>query len=492
MAKRTLLSDHQIDTLTTNLISTNHLNTWLESQPTDISPTKTVSLLPAEVYPETKAIFSKRPKTNPIFFGLGITKTEKIKLKEVEIEFLKKKPAEINFKKDPVNVNSFTPKLKDVKHKKIDWQINPPEITEKLSALKPEIYNLELLNPQSFNSNAFASRHQLINLDVLRTLPRIFKVKIIGLDKIKLGKIYFLKNVRLSETRLDKKLFNSINKSVRISGQALGFDKVKQLKFFSENDETEKREDKNELRPDKSLIEIVKSLLEPAEKIRIRKKQENIFYSLYKYQEEGAEFLIDNNFALLADELGMGKTVETISALKNLFRRKEIKSAIVVCQSHEIGDSNLTAATGHIDGWVGHFHKWAPELTLTVVKGTPQERASLWKKNSLIYITSYDSFFFDIEEDLVEAKKLKKIDCLIFDEAQDLFKKVLDSSKFLKSISPQFIWALSSLPVEKVKDDLNSVLIQKYPVHTTLSRSKSEVPEQIPKVNLAGELAFIR
>jgi hypothetical protein len=480
--KEPQLSFHEIDPFSTSLINAKDLNTWLVSKSTATSILKGISLFPADVYPELKAIHPKKTKTNPVFFGLGATRTERIKFSGVD-DLYKKKPAEVNFKKEPVKINVFTPKFDDLKQEKVDWQINPPEITEKLSALKPKVFNLELLNPESFNSSAFASNSQSVNVDILKTFPRIFKVKILGLDKIKLGKIYFLKNVNLSETKLDNKTFNQINKSIRITGRTFGFEKTKPLKIFGENDESERRKFfKDELIPNVSAIEIVKASLEPVEKIKVREKHENIFNSLYRYQEESAEFLIDNNYALLADELGLGKTIEAISALKNLFRTGEIKSAVVICRKHDIGDTNLAAATGYIDGWVGHFHKWAPELSFSIVKGTPQERALTWKKHSLVHIASYDSFFFDIGEDIIDSKKLKGTHCFVFDEAQDIFKKVLDSNKFLKSINPKFIWALSSLPVENVKADLNSVLIQKYPINTSLSRSRDQVSGQIPKV----------
>jgi SNF2 family DNA or RNA helicase len=477
------LSLHEIDPFTTNLIDAKPLNTWLVSQSTETSKIKGISLFAADVYPESKAIHPKKTKTNPVFFGLGTTKVERVKLNVSDSNLFKKKPAEIDFKKSPVQVNSFSPKFKDLKQENVEWQINPPEITEKLSALKPKVFNLELLNPGSFDSAAFASKHQSINVDILRALPRIFKVKILGLDKIKLGKIYFLKNVTLSESKLDKKTFNQINKSVRITGKTFGFEKAKQIKIFSENDESEKKKlFKNEPIPDISVIETVKASLEPVEEIRVREKHENIFHSLYSYQEEGAEFLINNNYALLADELGLGKTIQAISALKNLFRTKDIKSAVIICRKYDIGDHKVTDSTGYVDGWVGHLQKWAPELSLSIVKGTPQERSAIWKKKTLIHVVSYDSFFFDIGEDIIDASKLKATHCFVFDEAQDIFKKVLDSSKFLKSINPKFIWALSSLPVENVKADLNSVLIQKYPVNISLSRSRKEISGQIPKV----------
>ena len=57
----------------------------------------------------------------------------------------------------------------------------------------------------------------------------------------------------------------------------------------------------------------------------------NVFESLYNYQREGAEFLLKHKRVLLSDELGLGKTVQAISALKNLFESGRTGSALIIC-----------------------------------------------------------------------------------------------------------------------------------------------------------------
>jgi SNF2 family DNA or RNA helicase len=49
----------------------------------------------------------------------------------------------------------------------------------------------------------------------------------------------------------------------------------------------------------------------------------DLFKKIYKYQQEGIEFLLKNEFASLADEMGTGKTIQAILALRILFRDRK-------------------------------------------------------------------------------------------------------------------------------------------------------------------------
>lgn len=50
-------------------------------------------------------------------------------------------------------------------------------------------------------------------------------------------------------------------------------------------------------------------------------------YKLFDYQEKGVEFLVNRKYALLADRMGLGKTLQTIAALDSL----GLKHVLVVC-----------------------------------------------------------------------------------------------------------------------------------------------------------------
>ena len=63
---------------------------------------------------------------------------------------------------------------------------------------------------------------------------------------------------------------------------------------------------------------------------------------LWDAQVSGVEFLITRRQALLADDPGLGKTVQAIVA-KALFRLGLIRTALIVCPKSTIGDSGKQA-----------------------------------------------------------------------------------------------------------------------------------------------------
>ena len=68
---------------------------------------------------------------------------------------------------------------------------------------------------------------------------------------------------------------------------------------------------------------------------------------LYPYQRSGVEFLVAADSAVLADEMGTGKGVQTIHALE-VIRRSEDGPVLVVCP-------NSVKAV-----WGREFAMWAP------------------------------------------------------------------------------------------------------------------------------------
>ncbi|MGC8664045.1 MAG: SNF2-related protein, partial [Thermoplasmata archaeon] len=54
-------------------------------------------------------------------------------------------------------------------------------------------------------------------------------------------------------------------------------------------------------------------------------------FTPYNYQINGIKFLLNNNLAILGDELGLGKTIQSLIALKYLYvKNSDLKAIIVV------------------------------------------------------------------------------------------------------------------------------------------------------------------
>lgn len=220
----------------------------------------------------------------------------------------------------------------------------------------------------------------------------------------------------------------------------------------------------------------------------------DLFHRLYPYQQVGVKFLVDHESALLADDMGTGKTVMTSVALRVLFQSGRARKALVVCP------------VGLLRIWQDHLRDWAPELSITVVRGTREERKIDWKYPAHVYVAAYDTIasdflsvvkkktqivckacqrtsvfsekvhlneeqapqfrcphcetLFDVlpaEESLVPEEMISTFDTVILDEAQYIKNPNTSRSRAVKRPIPKYRWALTGTPVETKVEDLAGI-----------------------------------
>lgn len=167
---------------------------------------------------------------------------------------------------------------------------------------------------------------------------------------------------------------------------------------------------------------------------------------LYEFQIGGVEFLRSHPEALLADEMGTGKTVMATVALRILFQQGKVSTALIVCPASVL------------DVWDRHLLEWAPPLVTTVVRGNKQVRENDWRFPAHVYLTTYDTLRNDVMgETLLGGDRLESFDVVIADEAQQAKNPESGRSRAIKAIMPKFRWALSGTPLENRLDDLISI-----------------------------------
>jgi SNF2 family DNA or RNA helicase len=118
-----------------------------------------------------------------------------------------------------------------------------------------------------------------------------------------------------------------------------------------------------------------------------------------------------------------------------------MKCALVVCPPAIIGSAYLTQLTGKPEGWDGHFHKWSPELSVTVVRGNHEQRRLDWTCPAHIYISTYDTLRNDLESGLLEQDEIAKFDCVIVDDAQNIKNRDSGRAKAVRKLNPTCRWA---------------------------------------------------
>lgn len=105
---------------------------------------------------------------------------------------------------------------------------------------------------------------------------------------------------------------------------------------------------------------------------------------LYPFQLVGREFLSVAGGALLADEMGTGKSVQTVTALRRVseLTGQSALPALIVCPN---------SVKAH---WERHVTEWLPEATPYLVRGTPVARRRLLaqaaKDESAVVIMNFE------------------------------------------------------------------------------------------------------
>ncbi|MBK3332589.1 DEAD/DEAH box helicase [Persephonella atlantica] len=196
-----------------------------------------------------------------------------------------------------------------------------------------------------------------------------------------------------------------------------------------------------------SIFDLLKPILMPSIDFELPK---NIYFphKLFSYQIEGIKFLLSKEFALLADQMGTGKTVMSVTAMRILFLQGKIKKAVIIVPS------NL------ISVWEEHLTKWVPELIFITLNENKKSRRLLYDKESHIYLVSYDTLKSDYKYSKELIKKFSSnIDLIILDEAHNIKNPEALKTKAVKFVAKnsKIRWALSGTPLQNNLKELLSL-----------------------------------
>ncbi|MEB5450732.1 DEAD/DEAH box helicase [Virgibacillus pantothenticus] len=188
---------------------------------------------------------------------------------------------------------------------------------------------------------------------------------------------------------------------------------------------------------DRSFRKLLHHLKSPEEQVY---PLPELFVELRNYQETGYQWfksLSEYHLGgILADDMGLGKTLQSISYIAS--EPGEYPHLIV-------------APSSVVYNWKNECAKFAPQLQVAVLTGTPQERKQKFadSKQMDVWITSYATVRQDIElyQDI-------SFQTLILDEAQYIKNYATKTSKAIRSIQAGRRFALSGTPIENSIDEL--------------------------------------
>ncbi len=162
---------------------------------------------------------------------------------------------------------------------------------------------------------------------------------------------------------------------------------------------------------------------------------------LRKYQINGYNWLKTLEFyhlnGILADEMGTGKTLQTLSVLAMMPKNE---NSLVICPKTLVHN------------WISEGKKFGLADKLVEYQGNKEKRKELLDDKGKIFIASYTIALRDIE-----FFQEHKFFYLILDEAQAIKNKLSSRSIAVKTISAQHKLAISGTPVENSLQDLWSI-----------------------------------
>lgn len=124
--------------------------------------------------------------------------------------------------------------------------------------------------------------------------------------------------------------------------------------------------------------------------------------SLRPYQNKAADFLYENDRAMILAPVGAGKTAITLTAMAELLRDGVVERFLVLAPKRVCTDV-----------WPVEAPKWAQGMKLAICIGTPVQRVAALNSSANVVVTNYDNLQWLAEQKL-------NFDGVVFDELTKL------------------------------------------------------------------------
>lgn len=166
---------------------------------------------------------------------------------------------------------------------------------------------------------------------------------------------------------------------------------------------------------------------------------------LYSYQREGMLHLAFTERALLADEMGLDKTVQAIAACVLLQRLRGVERVLVICPASLKGE------------WEEQIARFT-DLPSRLVFGPRAQRLRQYSAGdgpgAFFYVMNYEQILFegaDVQQRLAP-------DVIILDEAQRIKNWQSRTAQAVKRLRSPYAFVLTGTPIENRIDELYSIL----------------------------------
>ncbi len=167
--------------------------------------------------------------------------------------------------------------------------------------------------------------------------------------------------------------------------------------------------------------------------------------TIFPHQLEVAEKVIEemNGKAILADEVGLGKTIEAGLILKEYMIRGLVKKALILVPASLVS-------------------QWAQELNQKFyIPAVPQRKTYVWEQCDVV-VASIDTAKRNPHRDIVLKQNY---DLIIIDEAHKLKNKKTKNYEFIQSLKKKFCLLLTATPVQNRLEEIFNLVSLLKPGH---------------------------
>ena len=131
-------------------------------------------------------------------------------------------------------------------------------------------------------------------------------------------------------------------------------------------------------------------------------------YKAHNYQTRATQFILDHPYCALLLDMGLGKTVSTMTALDILMYQTIEVSRVLVIAPKSVA----------LNTWSGEAAKWdhLNHMRLSLVLGTPKQRVKALETSADLYVTNCDNVVWLVER-YAKAGQRWPFDCVVLDES---------------------------------------------------------------------------
>ncbi len=161
---------------------------------------------------------------------------------------------------------------------------------------------------------------------------------------------------------------------------------------------------------------------------------------LYDFQATGAIFLACRMRSILGDDMGLGKSPQTLAAIELLARERGVRKVLIV------------APASVKYQWEGEIRKFT-DRTVQVVEGLKDAREELYGEDAFYKLVNYEQVVRDL--DLMNEWAP---DVVVLDEAQRIKNWESKTSRAVKKLQSRYAIVLTGTPLENRLEELYSIV----------------------------------